>query len=228
MCRDDNDDGRRCEDCRWKSRRAKVSAVVVRLCQLDEAARRRRPVVVSGTPTATWRFPRSNEAEASLHADARRLRETAAQEITRAGRANPPRPGVETARHGTSGTCVSRICKSLTHPSPHYVIFRPDERARARAPILLCTCDDQNTPRRKIFPRLFAESRIFSRVVKCCADTFLSIGNRIPYWYYIPVIFLKYRGPGFTSVYNAVVFFCEQLFTLAYPKVGFGLSSAWM
>jgi len=88
----------------------KVS-VVVRLCQLDNGdGRRRRPVVVSGTPTATWRFLRSNEAEASLHADARRLRQTAAQETTRAGRANPPRPGVETARHGTSGTCATREC----------------------------------------------------------------------------------------------------------------------
>ena len=85
-------------------------SVVVRLCQLDEAGRRRRSVVVSGTPTTTWRFLRSNEAEASLHADARRLCETAAQEITRAGRANPPRPGVETARHGTSGTCVKKMC----------------------------------------------------------------------------------------------------------------------
>lgn len=69
-------------------------------------------MVVSGSPTATWRFPRSNEAEASLHADARRLRQTAAQEITRAGRANPPRPGVETARHGTSGTCVEKCALS--------------------------------------------------------------------------------------------------------------------
>lgn len=91
--------------------RAKSVWVVVRLCQLDNGdGRRRRPVVVSGTPTATWRFLRSNEAEASLHADARRLRQTAAQETTRAGRANPPRPGVETARHGTSGTCASREC----------------------------------------------------------------------------------------------------------------------
>lgn len=84
-------------------------SVVVRLCHLDNGlgdGRHRRPVVVSGTPTATWRFLRSNEAEASLHADARRLRQTAAQETTRAGRANPPRPGVETARHGTSGTCA--------------------------------------------------------------------------------------------------------------------------
>jgi len=103
---DDNDDedDKSERDSSWKSRRAKVLPVVVRLCQLDGAGRRRRSVVVSGTPTTTWRFPRSNEAEASLHADARRLGETAAQETTRAGRANPPRPGVETARHGTSGT----------------------------------------------------------------------------------------------------------------------------
>jgi len=119
ICRDDGDDDdddkseKNFSTSSWKSRWAKVLSVVVRLCQLDEAGR--RSVVVSGTPTTTWRFLRSNEAEASLHADARRLRETAAQEITRAGRANPPRPGVETARHGTSGTCVKNILSSM-HP----------------------------------------------------------------------------------------------------------------
>lgn len=94
-------------NCRAKARRgwctatrAKVVLSVVRLCQLDAG---RWSVVASGAPT-TWRL-RSNEAEASLHADARRLRETAAKEVTRAGREDPPRPEVETARHGTGGTC---------------------------------------------------------------------------------------------------------------------------
>lgn len=159
-----------------------MSPVVVRLCQLDEAGRRRRSVVVSGTPTATWRFPRSNEAEASLHADARRLRETAAQEITRAGRANPPRPGVETARHGTSGTCVENMLFLICFLLPFVnalidaIIFARrvssrcfPRRARVNFTLHVRRPLKMSYRRGKYFPRIF-----HSRGISNVNDTFLT------------------------------------------------------
>lgn len=69
------------------------------ICQLDSW----RPVV-SSTST-TWRHG-SNEAEASLHADARRLCETVEEKAAWAGRTNPSRSGFETTRHGPCGMLI--------------------------------------------------------------------------------------------------------------------------
>lgn len=62
--------------------------------------------MVSSTST-TWRHG-SNEVEASLHADARRLRETVEEKAARAGRTNPSRSGFEATRHGPCGMLNSK------------------------------------------------------------------------------------------------------------------------
>lgn len=85
----------------WRNRNGTRESGVF-ICQLDSW----RPVV-SSTST-TWRHG-SNEAEASLHADARRLCETVEEKAAWIGRTNPSRSGFETTRHGPSGMLIKSI-----------------------------------------------------------------------------------------------------------------------